>query len=261
MKYLFIIIFLSITVSCISQNGGEFKVSFEYTRNRFDMKELNSFLLDTVYNGTGNGYFKTIPTNQIKFGNNFGLSVLYRPLKYQSIGICGGYQEGKLTRDAQFETIVDPLTTETETINGQLKYTVSSIYLGIVTETILDELIFNDSSRFWKKVNWIFAVQGGTGFSTFKDKTVFSSKSDIVQIQNYYYNSLDFNGKVSMNFECKLSKNPLITSIGIKCGYQFQKTKNIKNDAGSIIINTSGKVKMNLDFSGAFIGFYFNIGK
>ncbi len=256
----------TIILSCLihpffSQNTGEFKVSFEFTKNQYAMKQLNSFLLDTLYNGTTNGYFKSPPTNEINSGNNFGFSILYRPLKFQTIGIYGGYQLGKLNRVAQFETIIDPFTSETETINGQLTYTASSIFSGVTTETIIDELIFDNSKRFWEKASWIIAMQGGVGYSMFRDKSVWSGETSIVQIQNYNYNSIDFHGKISMNFEYELSKNPLITSLGIKCGYQFLKTKNIKNDAGETIINTDGKEKMNLDFSGAFLGVYFNIGK
>jgi hypothetical protein len=225
------------------------------------MRQLNNFLLDTLYNGTTNGYFKSPPTNEINSGNNFGLSLLYRPLKFQTIGIYGGYQVGKLNRVAQFETIIDPFTAEKETINGQLTYTASSILTGIATETTIDELIFNNSDRFWKKASLIIAMQGGLGYSIFRDKSVWSGDTSIIQIQNYNYNSIDFHGKISINFEYELSKNPLLTSLGVRCGYQFLKTKNIKNDAGETIINTNGQVKMNLDFSGAFLGVYLNIGK
>lgn len=267
---IFNITFNLIILSCFSQNKGVFKVSCEFTKNSYAMQRLNNFLLDTLYNGTSDGYFETSPTNILKNGNNFGLSILYGASKFQNFGIYGGYQKGKLVRNWQIESEIDPFSNEKTTINGIYTYETQAFVSGFVSQTFLDQLFFDNSSKFWQKASLFVEAEVGLGFSTFRNKEVSTwiedGETKSIQLQHYNFHSLDFQGKISINFELLLSKSPLISSLGIKAGYQFLQTKNIKNDAGDVITyridnGITNQVKSNLDFSGVFAGLFFTIGK
>lgn len=261
-KLVIITTYLFLTSLSFSQNIGSFNVSFEGSLNQFKMAQLNSFLLDTNYNGVASGYYDTPPTNEIRKGYGFGLSVNYQPLKFQSFGLYGGYQYGSIKRNPQVEYIVDPITMEKGTLNGTFTYSTKSILVGITTTTYLDALIFDTTSHFWKRASWGIELNAGVGYAMLRAKQVWASDSESIKTETYsiHHNALDFQAQISMKFGYQITKSNLLSTVGVKFGYQYFKTKNVKNDIGSYIFSNN-KGTSNLDFSGLFGGVYLTIGK
>lgn len=261
-KILFITIYLFINLSGFSQNLGDFNVSIEGNLNQFKMKQLNNFLLDTVYNGTAAGYYDSPPTNEIRKGCSFGLSVNYQPLKFQSFGLYGGYQYGSIERNPQVEYIIDPWTMETGTLNGAFTYSTRSISVGITTTTYLDALIFDTTSHFWKRASWGVELNAGVGYAMLRARQVWISDSEDLSSETYniHHDALGFQGQISMKFGFQITQSKLLSTLGIKFGYQYFKTKDVANDI-SLYIYSSDEGTSNLNFSGLFGSVYLIIGK
>lgn len=242
------------------QEKNRIFTTYEFGRNEFKMDNLNDFLLDSNYNGTSIGVFNISPQNQIKSGYSIGSTTSYAPFKNQSFGLSTEYQFGQIKRSSQFSSIIDPITQESEIVTAEFTYFTNVLMIGINSLTILDPILFKNSSGIWKYTNLALSIQGGCGYSTFKNKSVYSSLSNSVQIQDYLYHSYDFYSKIALQFEYDLPHSKVLSGLGVKSGYQFLKTKKIHNDAGNIIANTNGNVRLNLDFSGLFLQLYFKIG-
>jgi hypothetical protein len=243
-----------------SQERYRIFTTYEFGRNQFKMDNLNDFLLDSNYNGTSIGVFNISPQNQIKSGYHIGSTTSYSPFKNQSFGLSTEYQFGQIKRSSQFSSIVDPITQESEIVNAEFTYKTNVLMIGINSLTTLDPILFKNARGVWNHANLALSIQGGCGYSTFKNKSFYSSQSNSVQTQDYLYHSYDFYTKIALQFEYDRLHSKVLSGFGVKGGYQFLKTKYIHNNAGDIIVNTNGNVKLNLDFSGLFLQFYIKIG-
>ena len=74
-----------------------------------------------------------------------------------------------------------------------------------------------------------------------------------------YFMSRDFQGQANLKFEYDYLKSPVISSIGLKFGYQYFNTHTLKDRNGEnwVVQNTL----INLNFSGVFGMVYLGVGK
>lgn len=224
------------------------------------MEQLNTYLLDTVYNGTQAGYFDTPPSDKITGGSSFGFSLHYQPTKFQNFGFYGNYQFGSITRTIELEVEIDPWTMETELWKGTFTYKAQALSLGVSTVTYLDALLFDENASFWKRAAWGIDLRGGVGFSNFRDKAVWRGETTGFETLRIDHSATSFQGDASMKFEYRLSNSGLLTDLGLKIGYQFLKTKTVENEIGPYLFSSS-EGTTNLDFSGIYVGAYLSLGK
>jgi predicted AAA+ superfamily ATPase len=75
-----------------------------------------------------------------------------------------------------------------------------------------------------------------------------------------YFISRDFQSQVGLKFEYDYLKSPIISSIGLKVGYQYFNTQTLKDRNGENWF-VQGNTPINLNFSGVFGMLYLVIGK
>jgi hypothetical protein len=231
------------------------KLSFElgYGVNSYSMKNLNQYYIDS---------FATkfdLLENHIKRGFNGFLSLKFQPTNLFDVGVYGNYQYGTTVgqpKANEYDNLGQIITTH----EGNYTLKTEAIGVGITNSWYISHLLkFEEKENtFLKRFRIATELNAGVGFSKIT--------SDI-QYPTYklgtfyeYFTSTDFQGQIALKFEYDYTLKPIIGTIGFKIGYQYFKTKTVKDRHGEkwIVLDT---YPINLDFSGMFGAIYLSFGK
>ena len=251
------LLFLSQVAKAQSQKE---KLSFEfgYGVNSYQMNDLNKFYIDGWAETTrdNNWFF-----DHINFGNNFSLGLNYQAFKSFDFGVYGSYQYGK-------SDIVQGLSEQGNWRNyhlGNAQLRTEAIGVGISSTYFFSETLgFQEKESTLNRLHLGLEFNGGIGFS----RAVISSTFETYPEANLYgfFNSQDFQGQLGLKVIYDFVKSPLITSLGLRIGYQYFKTNNLANLNGNqmfgINVQENGASQpVELDFSGIYVGTFLIIGK
>lgn len=253
MKTPILILVLFISSVSFSQNRNKLSVDFGYGVNSFSMKNINQFYIDSFATK-----FNQLE-NHIKKGYNGFTSLKYQPVNLFDIGLYGNYQFG--------ETIGYPKVDETDglgqiiaTHEGKYILKTEAIGIGITNSWYISQLLnFQEKeSKFLQRFRIATELNAGVGFS----KVTADIQYPTYKLGTFYdyFTSTDFQGQVALKFEYDYTLKPIIGTIGFKIGYQYFKTKTVK-DRYNEDWNVLNKYPINLDFSSLFGAVYLSFGK
>jgi len=231
------------------------KLSFEIGggKNIFAMASLNQYYVDSF------ALKNQMLDKGISSGNQFFIELKYRPNSLFDIGLYGNYQFGKTTGKPE-QIITDDFGNQIGTRELDFILKTESIGFGISSCWYISHFLkFHEKeSAFLNCFHMGVELNAGIGFS----KAIIDLRDpEYTYASTYdYFTSRDFQGQVNLKFEYDYIKSPVISSIGIKGGYQYFKTKtlNDRQDNEWIVL---GEYPINLDFSGFFGSIYLTIGK
>ncbi len=256
MKSKYFLIFFSVLIS-ISTFGQKNKISFDigYGLNLTQMRDLNQFFIDS---------FAAKPqinllNHHFNKSQQFRLGLNYQPNGQVELGIYGGYQfESQQTK--QTISSAYPIIEEA---GGTYTLRVEAITTGIHATWYFSELIgLQKKENALNRLHLGLDINGGIGFS----KATIDGLFPEIEKQTPYIafrqfkDSHSFQGQLGVKVEYDLSKQPFFTTLGIRLGYQYFKTKTLKDRVGDDWTVLTG-TPMNLDFSGFYFGAYLKIGK
>jgi hypothetical protein len=252
-----ILIFFLIPLSSFCQDKGDLSFEFNYNAHNYSMNKLNEFLIDTNYN---NPYlYSSHPTEQIKKGNGYSISLGYQPLEFVDFGIYGSFQFGRIKRHPQL-LYTDPVTANESYYYGDYLAQTSAFGVGLTSSIYINRILnFEEKQGFIKGALIALEFQGGLGYSHFCDILSFPDYPDgAFEFKNYNHKSTDFQGQVALKLGYSYKGKNIKSSFGVKFGYQFYKTATVENSIGK---GLKAEGNINLDFSGFFIGTFIKLGK
>lgn len=232
------------------------RLSFElsYGLNSFKMGNLNTFHIDSFAKKEEVELLK----NNIKRGQHYQFRVSYCPIGLFDIEVYGSYQFGNSestydlieTDDFGFPVRIHPS-------NYNLK--TEALGAGITTSWYISHLLkFHEKENTLNRLHLGIELNGGIGFS----KVVADIRVPSLPMASVYefFESKDFQGQVGLKIEYDLTKNPLYTTLGIRFGYQFFRTKTVRDRYNNewVVLEQH---PINLDFSGIYGALYIKIGK
>tara|TARA_R110002072_G_scaffold298981_1_gene473757 strand:- start:9321 stop:10085 length:765 start_codon:yes stop_codon:yes gene_type:complete len=250
-----LILMMVVTLSVNSSFAQKGKLSFEFGvgLNSYSMRNLNQFYIDSFAEK-----FELLD-NPIKKGLNGFTSVKFQPTELFDIGVYGGYQYGETRSNIEF-IFIDNFGDQYETHNGTFLLKTEAIIIGLTNSWYISHLLKfqNKESTFLQNFRFATELNAGVGFSkvtsdvqypTFKQATFYE-----------FFTSTDFQGQVALKFEYDYVTKPIIGTIGVKIGYQYFKTKTVKDRYNEewIVLD---EYPINLDFSGIFGAIYLSFGK
>lgn len=231
------------------------KLSFEFGggKNIFSMASLNQYYVDSF------AVKNQILDNGISSGNQFFMGLKYRPNTLFDIGVYGNYQFGKTTGKPK-QIVTDDFGNQIGTRELDFILKTEAIGFGISSCWYISHFLkFQEKeSPFLNRFHLGIDLSAGIGFS----KAIVDLRDpEYTYASSYdYFTSKDFQGQVSLKLEYDYLKSPVISSIGIKGGYQYFRTKTL-NDRQGNEWNVLGEYPINLDFSGFFGSIFMTIGK
>lgn len=251
-----IIITLSLLCGTIKAQDNQSCLSFEfgYGINGYSMGKLNEFYIDS---------FALKPhinvlQEHIKSGQQFRLGINYKPIGLFDFGLFGNYQYGN-SKSRPLWTETDEFGAPIQEHRGSFELRTEAILVGINTTWYVSHLLkFQDKENTLNRFHFGIEINGGVGFS----KAIADIRYETFPIASTYdfFNSRDFQGQVGLKAEYDFTKSPLFTTLGIRFGYQYFRTKTVKDRLGRNW-EVLGQYPINLDFSGFYFGTYLKLGR
>jgi hypothetical protein len=236
------------------QNKQALSVEFGYGINSYSMGKLNEFYIDS---------FALKPhinvlQNQIKSGQQFRLGIDYKPMGLFDFGFHSSYQYGN-SKSIQSFTETNELGSPIQEHKGSFELRTEAISVGINTTWYVSHLLkFQEKENTLNRFHFGIELNGGIGFS----KAITDMRYETYPIGSFYdyFSSRDFQGQVGLKVEYDFSKSPLFTTLGIRLGYQYSRTKTVKDRLGRDW-EVLGLYPISLDFSGFYFGTYLKLGR
>tara|TARA_R110002050_G_scaffold290233_4_gene443646 strand:+ start:6406 stop:7173 length:768 start_codon:yes stop_codon:yes gene_type:complete len=246
---------LVLLTSSIAFAQSKNKLSFElgYGLNTFLMQSLNQDYVES----------DIIPLKifekKIEHGSNFFLNLKFQPSNLFDVGGYGNYQFGSTSANPKMY-VFDDLGQNVDTVIGDFVMKTEAVGLGVTNSWYISHILrFQDSKHSFLK-NFRIATEFGVGVGF--SKVTHDYQYPTLSSSSFYdfFTSQDFQGQVALKLEYDYLTNPIFGTIGLKFGYQYFKTKTVKDHHGKEWV--VGQVKpINLDFSGLFGSVYVGFGK
>lgn len=251
-SFLFISALLT-TVAACAQNQNKLSIEFSAGLNDFKMKDFNQYYIDSL------ALKNDLLERGISSGQQYCLSLKYQPVGLFDIGVYGNYQFGQTDGEPEI-ILTDDFGVPTDSYKTDLSVRLQSINVGISTSWYISHMLklHEKESGILQRFHFGLILNGGVGFS----RSIMDLQDPMYpQYSTYnYYSSTDFQGQIGLMAKYDITKNPIITSIGIKGGYQIQMTNTLKDRQGNDWV-VLGHHPTNLDFSGFFGAVYIGFGK
>ena len=251
-KLILIIFFAPIILSAQTDN----KLSFDFGvgTNTYKMRDLNKYLLDSF------AIKYELFDKRIVKGNNYFINIKYQPHNIFDIGVFANYQLG-FTKHIQIREYLNnegiPVT-----LISHNKLQTQAIGVGLTNSWYINYLLNfqNKKSKFLRNSKIATEINAGIGFTNVSLSYKSFTNDQPFFFQYYYFVSTDFQGHFAIKYEYDYIESPVIGTIGLKAGYQYFKTKTLKDKFGEEYV-IAGNHNINADFSGFFLSSYISFGK
>ncbi len=251
MKKLFLILFLLFNFTVFSQ-VRESRLSFEfnYSIQNLAMKALNEDYVSNVF------FQEWAKFEQLNSANLFGLRLSYKPNRFFDLGFYGNYQNNKdFTTTRYLETDANGQGFRFVDVFNTLK--IQGIGVGFTSTFYFNNFIpFLRKYQFWRPFNFGVQLNGGLGFSQLNYEYHVPTLN--FPAYHIFSSNYDFQGQSGLILEYDIINSNLITTFGLKLGYQYFVTKTLVDVLNRPFIQIDNK-PINLDFSGFNLGFYIKL--
>jgi hypothetical protein len=237
----------------IAQNPNKLTFEVGYGINNFSMKNFNEFYIDSF------AIKNNLLDIGISSGNHFFIGLSYKPHNLFDLGFYGNYQYAE-TKGEPEQFITD----EFGIVLGINKFNfivrTESIGVGVTNCWYISHLLkfYKKENRLLQHFNIGIEINAGIGFS--KATLDLKNLENSFASSNENYTSKDFQGQIALKFEYDYCLSPIVSSLGIKGGFQCFNTKTLHDRIGNewMVIQ---KHPINLNYSGFFGAVYLTIGK
>jgi hypothetical protein len=251
---LLLLLILIVSKNVFSQQTSKFSFEIETGYNSFSMNNLNRYYIDTFAKKNN------LLEKKIEKGKSFTFLLKYQFVDLIDFGIYGNYQFGNSNGHPIFVRI-DDFGNVIDKHEGNYDFKTEGLSVGLSNSFYISHLLkFRDKkNKFLNRLK--LATEIDLGYGIAKATSILTYPTLEGSFPNIsIMNSKDLQGKFSLKMEYEYLKNPIISSIGFKFGYQYFKTKTLK-DYNSSDWRVMDKYPINLDFSGIYASFFVNVGK
>jgi hypothetical protein len=235
-------------------NRQALSVEFAYGINSYAMSKLNEFYIDSF---ALKPQFNVLQ-EYIKSGQQFRLGINYKPVGLFDFGLYGSYQYGN-SKSRPLFTETDEFGWPIKEHRGSFELRTEAISVGITTTWYVSHLLkFQERENTLNRFHFGIELNGGVGFA----KAFYDIRFETLPVSKDYdfFNSRDFQGQLGLKAEYDFTKSPVFTTLGISFGFQYFKTKTVKDRVGEDWV-VLGQYPINLDFSGFYFGTYLKLGR
>lgn len=236
------------------ENQNRLSFEFGYGINCYSMGKLNEFYIDSFASKSNVNLLQ----NKITSGQQIRFSTSYKPNGFYDLGLYCNYQVGQSSSETKVNE-VDESGGGIQEHNGSFELSTEALGIGITTTMYVSHLLkFQEKENLLNRFHFGIELNGGVGLS----KAIADLRYSDYPIASYYdfFNSRDFQGQVGLKAEYDFTKSPVFTTLGIRFGYQYFRTKTVKDRLG-IGWEVLGQYPINLDFSGFYFGTYLKLGR
>ncbi|MEX1192951.1 MAG: hypothetical protein WEA99_13365 [Brumimicrobium sp.] len=250
-----LLLFSNITQSQSSYPRIYFEVGYNYQQTKMQQYNNHLNLIET-------DVFKL--DEHLESVNSLSLALKYKPKSIFDLGLYLEKQSQTLDRYPMQKKLNPDLTVTY--VEGYHKNQINSCNIGVSATIYVNQLLkLKYHNEFFKRLDFGLELKGGVGFSKYFSETHYATFSPI-GIGSATRKANGFQGQLGFNFEYSYIKTPIISSIGIRIGYQFYNTSILENQLGYKWGDqkyewSSAEEPINLDFSGIYYGIYLKIGK
>jgi hypothetical protein len=254
-KHLLLFLLLCCRAALHAQNKKQMlSVEFGYGINQFDMGSINQFYIDS---------FAAKPSvdlleERITSGQHFRLGINYRPMGLFDFGFYGSYQYGNSESNIT-RSITDETGAPISNASGTFELRTEAIGAGLSTTWYISHLLkFQEEENKLHRLHLGFELNGGIGFS--RAVTDLRFETALIGYEYNSFSSRDFQGQGGIKVEYDFTESPVITSLGIRLGYQYFSTQTLQDRVGrDWIVGAAHPISLN--FSGGYFGVYVKIGR
>jgi hypothetical protein len=227
------------------------KLNLEFGRNfaQYEMRVLNEELIDVAMNAV----FSPLK-ERIESGRTFNFAVSYDFLEYLSLGVIFCYQNGISKHNPTFNFFENG---QDVAIEGIYQIQTSASTLGFSKTLFVSEIIRKRQVKYYP-IKYGLETNICYGKSSFNQFIYFPTPSFGESIQRYYFDN-GFSFQIFGKFEYFRQIFNMKIAAGIKLGYQYYSTRDLRSLAGEPLnlIND----KLSLDFSGIQGGVFIKISR
>ena len=246
-------ILLFVPVLIFAQTDNKLSFDFGIGTNTYKMDSLNIFYIDSFMQ------IDSLMSKNIECGNSAFVSFKYQPNMLFYFGIYANYQYGISTSKPK----VYIYTGEWPILQyyGDYKLKTEAIGVGLSNSLYISHILNfeNKKSKFLQNSRIATEINAGIGYSCITMDYRYPTLTNF-STYNFFTSTTDFQGQISIKYEYNYLSNPLLSTIGIKVGYQYFVTKILKDNFEQDW-NVLNIHPINLDFSGIFYSMYISFGK
>jgi hypothetical protein len=257
-----ILLLLILPNTLFSQTTGEIMFSFGFGKIKSKMGIVNDYLLDQSY--FSSDFYSKPQTNLLNSTNCYSFRIGYKPLKFQDFGFDLSYFYAEIERTPRIQYDNPFFPGQLLDYEGKFHLFTNSSNISFVTKTYFDQIFgFKKTSNpILNKITFASELKLGVGFSKLIEETGFQNLTPSY-LQKKNLSSKDFISEFGFIIGYDLNKSTVISSLNLKIGYLFFKTKTLKdriNKEYQVEINGIQK-PMRIDYSGLNIGIELTLRK
>ncbi len=236
-------------------HAQKFNVELGFNRNQYKMEAINSYYIDAFASQA----HINILQEHINSGNQALINISYRPSGLLDFGLYASYQSGG-AKGYPVTIIYDNIGSQISCHKGCLELDTRAFSFGLSNTWYISHLLkFQEKQTTLNRVHLGIELMGGYGFSDVQFEMYYPTYTEI-PIMSLKHSANAFQGQLGFKLEYDFVLNPIITSLGIRGGYQYFRTGNVKNklDQEWVVL---GEYPINLDFSGFYFGVFLKLGR
>lgn len=251
-------------LTVFSQQKNNLSFSIDYSLTSSQMGMVKEYLADT--NAFSSYIYDKYQTNTLSKTQGVGFEIGYQPLNFQDFTLGMNYLFCGIKRVPLFK-MEDPLDpSQINIYKGEYRLTLNAFNFLLGSKTYLNSLFHFEekSSKLLQHLILASEYKIGFGFSKFSLEETYKYPEQVYLAQSFF--SSDLNGQFNLVVGYKLNEGKIVSSINLKVGYQYYKTKVVRDHSENTFYyyyyNTSATSKpINLDFSGLNFGLQLTLRK
>lgn len=233
----------------------KFTAEFGFGHNQYAMESVNRYYMDSFafqpqYN---------LLHEHIRTGKQVHVNMAYRPSGLFDVGLYASFQQGG-TKGFPVHREIDLWDNSITYHRGCLELKTQALSFGLLNTWYISHLLkFQEKETTLNRVHLGVELMGGLGLANASIDASYPT-IETHEPERFMFTAKSFQCQFGLKIEYDFIKNPIITSLGIRGGYQYFRTANVKNrsDEEWIVL---GNYPINLDFSGLYFGVYLKLGR
>lgn len=227
---------------------GLLQVQYGFDHHQFAMKKVNESYIDSFVNALN----PPEKAENISSGNGWYTRIRYKPTKLFSLGFSASLQKGQTKSSLVF--------TETNMFGDTIgeyystnEFIVKGVTVGFTGSFYFSELFLRNNQLSEK-----FRIGAEVDLGLTYSKAIIDIRGEKIYNYELFISQSNYLN-LGLSAEYDVFSSPIITSFGIRGGFQFYKSGVLKDRLGD-----DWDVKnqlIELDFSGLYFGAYLQLGK
>ena len=218
------ILLILFSTSLLGQNAKVLSFDLGYGINSYKMEDVNIYYIDSLAAKPENDLVR----NYVEKGQYFRIVVNYKPVNWVEFGLNGNYQFSSL-KSSPWEEYFDSEIGQKVFSKGYYELRTEAVSFGIGSTFYFSEFLKSkENSK--NRTRLGLEINCGVSFAKVSTTQVVKTFQNFQSIDRYYAREI-FQGQIGLKAEYDFTITPIISSLGLRAGYQFLKTGVVRDAA------------------------------